>query len=826
MSVITTHVYIGGEFSNGLVSGCQLAFSSGDYSSVNDVQSVTLDGQKLQIDELYVHLNIRRTIPQGSAAEAAGPPPSFHGSGVSELRNYFSVLGRYWFDLLSAVSYRTPVWYTQEYPDGTTSIRKYYWKCLEREQTGPLEFDITAQSDIGILDSVYSNGGLYNGEILKSVLADLIGGSAASNAETNAIVLYSSDGIIPYAIDAELAEIPVHGWLPAKSGQKRQSVRDNLHALVLALGLTLRRDAEQNLWFTRLPTSGKNLLNNKIFQGMSAPLGENVSCVEITEHQFFESANDETVTLFDNTINSDMAENTKILFDKAPCYDLRVMKRTIVDGKEKLVEDVGNNLLVDNGPNYAVLNGSGILTGKVYAHTLRIVSAGTGNNTEGQTATVDNIGVINALNSVNVCRRLYLLYNKARTVSMSIKRNGEKPGDLISFSDIYGDSRSGYLTEMDNSVTSFERSECQILTASDKELAQIRNLYGNIYHYSRILTGSGSFTVPEFMDGEMIRVILIGGGSGGASGIHGQDGADGGNSGAKGGVGGSGGEGGKIRIVDVQLSAGEQFSFSCGSGGMGGQASDTLVNGVYTSVPGNPGADSSFGEYNTRNAAHSILGQRNPLTGIVYATPGVNGVAGGKSGPSHGDETVFWNTLEYEVTVEVESGIRKYEITAERDTRDDLNVGVTAYVNGEKKIYLPGERGRNKVLFQDDVPRGIGWGGSGGGAAVGSGPDTLEWASMQGGNAEGSEGIVSGGDGGNGASAWNLYPVNDADLLYGCGGSGGNGGGAGGLGGKGYNDRDGSNGRGGSGSDGQNGADGAIFLLSKSVIPDSAISQS
>ena len=747
MSVITTHVYIGGEFSNGLVSGCQLAFSSGDYSSVNDVQSVTLDGQKLQIDELYVHLNIRRTIPQGSAAEAAGPPPSFHGSGVSELRNYFSVLGRYWFDLLSAVSYRTPVWYTQEYPDGTTSIRKYYWKCLEREQTGPLEFDITAQSDIGILDSVYSNGGLYNGEILKSVLADLIGGSAASNAETNAIVLYSSDGIIPYAIDAELAEIPVHGWLPAKSGQKRQSVRDNLHALVLALGLTLRRDAEQNLWFTRLPTSGKNLLNNKIFQGMSAPLGENVSCVEITEHQFFESANDETVTLFDNTINSDMAENTKILFDKAPCYDLRVMKRTIVDGKEKLVEDVGNNLLVDNGPNYAVLNGSGILTGKVYAHTLRIVSAGTGNNTEGQTATVDNIGVINALNSVNVCRRLYLLYNKARTVSMSIKRNGEKPGDLISFSDIYGDSRSGYLTEMDNSVTSFERSECQVLTASDTELAQIRNLYGNIYRCSRLLTGSGSFTVPG-------------------------------------------------------------------------------ANDAYTSVPGSPGTDSSFGEYNTRNAARSILGQRNPLIGIVYATPGVNGVAGGKSGPSHGDETVFWNTLEYEVTVEVESGIRKYEITAERDTRDDLNVGVTAYVNGEKKIYLPGERGRNKVLFQDDVPRGIGWGGSGGGAAVGSGPDTLEWASMQGGNAEGSEGIVSGGDGGNGASAWNLYPVNDADLLYGCGGSGGNGGGAGGLGGKGYNDRDGSNGRGGSGSDGQNGADGAIFLLSKSVIPDSAISQS
>ena len=453
MAAVTTRIYIGGTLSDGVISNYQLTFSIWDYSAASDIQSVTLDGQQLQVDELYVHLNVRRTIPQGSAANNAGPPPVIKSAGAF-------ALGKYWFALLSAISYGTPVWYTREYPDGSAGVRKYYWKRLERERSGPLEFDLTAQSDIGMLDGIYTNGGLYNGEALKNVLADLIGGNAASNPVSGASVLYASDGIVPYAIDTDFAEIPVYGWLPAKSGQKRQSVRANLHALILALGLTLRRDENQNLWFTRLPAVGKTLPDNTIFHGMSAPLGENVARVEVTEHQFFQSANDETVTLFDNTENSEVAENTKILFEKAPCYDLRVMRHSIVDGEDKLIPDTNGSLVInESGPNYAILTGSGVLTGKVYTHTLRLVSAGEesgvleSNGFSGQTAAVDDVYVINTLNSFNVCQRLFLLYGKALTVSMAIKRNGEKPGDLISFKDLYGDLRSGYLTEMDSGIT-------------------------------------------------------------------------------------------------------------------------------------------------------------------------------------------------------------------------------------------------------------------------------------------------------------------------------------------------------------------------------------
>ena len=839
MAAAITNVYVGGTFTNGVISDYCLAFRINDYSEASDVQSVTLDGQKLQIDELYIHLNVRRTIPRGSAADSAGTPPSLQNNGAF-------ALGKYWFSLLSSVPYGTPVWYVRKYADNTTGVRKYYWKDLERNQAGPLEFDITAQSDIGILDGIYSVGKLYTGETLETVLRDEIGNT------------------IPWSFDPnypEIAQTAVFGWLPAVKDGKRQSVREHLHALILAYGFIMRRDSNQDLLFTCLTENEKSLPGSVIFNTMSPPLGENVSRVEVAEHRFFPTDYDETVLLFDNTEDYNAANHTLVLFEKAPVYDLTVMRRrtdeekkaaeqkaaaggvSLTDIQKNLTEDdSGSLIIVEQGANYAVLTGTGILTGRTYAHITRIVSSELDNNGTEKAASVNDICIINSLNSDSVVDRLSLIYQQGRSISMDILRNGETPGDMVTFTDIYGDERSGYITSMENAVTSFERSNCEILTAPRSALNVIRKLFGNAYKYSRVFTGNGVWTVPPELDGTRVRMTLIGGGSGGASGCRGRDGGRGGidwenGAGVKG-TGGNAGEAGKggfFLSVSQIVNSGEQFILSSGIGGTGGIATNEAdAKGNYPSVPGANGGHTTFGNLTTDCAAARQMdsGFQDLISGQIFALPGTEGVKGGDGGgyetEPHYDSDRNDVTVVGEIVTDANNQIIRYSFVDEQMHGKSVAFpeGSTLKDTGGHNAWDGGQAGISKYYRYKNSEKNIfrescSFGGCGGGAAIGEAGNTGENADdgihFQTGNAMEDYEYRDPGNGGNGANAHAVF----ATLLPGCGGSGGHGGGGGGAGGWasriwdfGEDGVGAYGGSGGSGSNGQNGADGGILLQS------------
>jgi hypothetical protein len=75
-------------------------------------------------------------------------------------------------------------------------------------------------------------------------------------------------------------------------------------------------------------------------------------------HAFYQTTNDQTVTVFDNT-NEAAADHLTVIFNQAPVYDLQVAS--------------GSLTINQSGVNYAVVSGMGVLTAKKYTHTQQIV---------------------------------------------------------------------------------------------------------------------------------------------------------------------------------------------------------------------------------------------------------------------------------------------------------------------------------------------------------------------------------------------------------------------------------------------------------------------
>ena len=170
-------------------------------------------------------------------------------------------------------------------------------------------------------------------------------------------------------------------------------------------------------------------------------------------------------------------------------------------------------------PNYAIVSGVGILKGKKYTRTERILSVdGDPNADPDSVKQRKDVYVINALNSYSVAMRMKSYFCNSRTVSLDfVIQDNEKPGDPVRFTDPHGMPSVGYLESTVNRASSFVRAKSQIVVGYAPEY------WGNTYNYARLLDKNGVWTVPETMDGQTARIILIGGGTGGASGQHGTD---------------------------------------------------------------------------------------------------------------------------------------------------------------------------------------------------------------------------------------------------------------------------------------------------------------
>lgn len=679
-------------------------FKTGDIYVINTTTGVDIVGTELTIDQLIAKVY----YPYGENLIQVIAPYDYDRIVSSD--GYVIATDQIYINP-RLLPYGTVVRY---YLDGVLVV-KMYVKSVDR--ISKYVYKINTISGIGIMDTQKHYGNVYRGSTFENVVGEIIGGA------------------VDFTVADDVKNLKVYGWLPY------DTKRANLHQLLFSNGVMCGKDAHGDLIFRFI--SNKHPIpipRNRIYYGGNVDYPAFASAVDVTEHSFFALTTDQMVTVYDNTDGSETANHTFIAFRDAPLHDL---------------ETTGTLVIEDSGVNWAIVTGTGILTGKKYTHSTRImrrVADNAGDQRE-NVATVSDAYLVNVTNSDNVARRVLAYYNARKIVTASIVEQVEKCGDLITAYDPYDEPISGFISRMQSNVSGIVKAECEIITD------YVPTGQGSNYTKSVILTNIGTWTVPNEVfekDNPIIQVTLISGGHGGYKGNDGLPGSKGTSKNpgpaTEGGEGGDPGPGGRVVTITVDCTGKTSFSFGCGKGGSSGQ----------------PGTNTWFGQHDTTDGVSFQTGVMDIFTGMIYGSPGtLKGEHGGKGSEygKPGQDVVF-----------------------------------------DGQTWTPGERGNNTEY-------GNYWstGGFGGGAAVGAnggnGGNSRTYHQSDGST------FAEGGRGGDGADATSVAGA----LIYGNGGNGGHGGGGAGGGGSGKGSGPsyvmmGDSGTPGKGGAGGRGGDGVIII--------------
>ena len=464
--------------------------------------------------------------------------------------------------------YADPVYYYHN----DELIGKFYLKYIHR--VGPNSFKFKCISGMGVLEQDRHNGGMYDGDTAADVIDDIIGDT------------------LTYTIDEEIASLPLFGWLP------EDTRRANLHQVLFALGASIGKDASGDIRITFLTNATSTpVASTRFYQKGSVEYREVVSGVDVTEHTFLALTDDDEKTLFDNTGGGVAADGETVIFD-GPYHDLTV------DGSLTIDEE---------GVNYAVITGTGTLTGQAYTHQKKIISERAETTGKPNIVTVEDMTLISVANSENVSARLLSFYTGAFEIANDMTVGTERPGDLLTFEDPFYDEATAFLKSLDITHSRTLAAAARFIQGYDPQG------YGNYYDNVVLLTGSGTWTVPA--DVENIRAVLIGGGQGGWSGNYGEGGSTSGP--GDGGEGGEPGAGGSILNTRAEVTPGSGIAYNCGTGGAGG-APDSAE-----SIEGTLGTATTFGSYSSADGIPGANGFLDVFTGTRYGYEGDNGQDGG-----------------------------------------------------------------------------------------------------------------------------------------------------------------------------------------------------
>lgn len=517
---------------------------------------------------------------------------------------------------LTAFTYAAPVTWTHK---GNLIISQF---LKDVSRLGKYKFRLSCVSGVGLIAESRHYGGLYNGDLFSTVLADVIGGAFA------------------YTIDSEIASIPVYGWLPVATR------RENLRQLMASSGAVIRTSSTGVPRFTApVTTAPKSIADSAIYMGGTVEYPLPYKAVKVTEHAYAQTSADLLMTLYDGAANAE-----SIITPQG--NTVTGVLATFDDPMHGL--EITGGAILESGVNYAVLGASTScqLTGYKYSHTQRVVTAGQQSADEQATKRIEDCTLINMFNSEAVSQRWLSYYGGQKKVSMSVVWNGEQSADAVSFSDPYDEGALGVIETLD------VRMSNKIAADAVVQAGTILPIVGNFFQNVMVVTASGPVTIPQECNGK-IRAVLISGGTGGSSGLPGADSTqttqtEGGTTAAVpsapalGGQPGTPGAGGRIFVITMEATAGQIFEAVIGTGGAGGQ------NGTESN-PGNDGTDTTFAGYSSANGTPSESGYVDPINNVAYALPGTGGIAGGNGGGGEGDygntpvpaQSVTWNGTTY-----------------------------------------------------------------------------------------------------------------------------------------------------------------------------------
>jgi hypothetical protein len=516
---------------------------------------------------------------------------------------------------------------------------------------------------------------------------------------------------VQYEIDPIIGDIKLFGWLPI------DKKRNNLQQITIATASAVRLKPDGTLLLTALSNDIKGTVGaGRMVIGGNVAVDTPYSAVQVSEH-YYQEIDDEIVLFSESSVKTESLEFTE------PVHDLTVTGGTLIEW----------------GANYAIVecNGFTEVKAKKYLHTTRTVTIGT---VEGLPSdkiyTVNDVTLINSLNSSGVAQKLYEAYTKPTTIQASVFWGNERAGDVVKVINPHTQElEDAFLKKQDLSISNL------LLANSDFIVGFTPSGAVTGYKNRVLITEGESWTKPEGVT--EFRAILIGGGGGGQAGFNGKNGANGvryvGTASTNRGAGGDGGVGGIAgvpgKVFDtgsIPTPSGAQIiNLSIGAAGVGG-----LTDGAN----GLPGGETTFGTYSSADGQVKENGYVDILQGDIFALPSSNGIDGGKG-------------------------------------QGDIPSVSENVIGPDGTLYYGGVAGENEV--EGSSANRIGAvGGGGGGASVGDNSNQADTSK------DGTDGFISGttpygGDGGRGGNA---DDGQDA-TVYGGAGNGGHGGGGGGGGG-------------------------------------------
>ena len=627
-----------------------------------------------------------------------------------------------------------------EYFRSGSRVGVYYLQSVTR--VGPKLYTLSALSAVGLLIVRPHRGGIYTGQTVAEVVAEICGD-------------------IPVLIETVYRGIKLYGWLPIASA------RDSLVQVLFAIGAWLHTDENGTLRVQKLWDGTASIIGPGSVHAANIQVKylDPVSAVAVTEHQYI--AGTEDVTLFEGTAQ----QGDVIEFDE-PAHSLTAEGFTILE----------------SGANYAVISaGTGKLTGKSYIHNRRVV---TRTVTEGVAENVEPITdatLVSLVNSSAVAQRMAAYYACREQLTVDVNPAAEHAGHVVSLWNEWDKQQTlACIASRETKISGLLKSRTSALVGFLPPQPE-----SSEYFDERVLlTGSGTWTVPEGVT--TYTKVLIGGGQGGKHGGKGEDGKQRTSSwsegmytrynwsgylpGAisKGGVGGEGGFGGKVLVETVNdATPGESIAYSCGTAGAGATTDGS---------EGENGTATTMGGSSSDSGSSSNIGYTDPVTGEVFAAKGDTGIAGGDSGGCS-DVSAYPNPT-VSGCLYVGQGIAEATDVVDEDGKV-WKSGAWPLYNSTQQIYGTG----NSASADGDLSHGAvecsaSCSGPSGAAVGANGSDGSATNCKATAGKEGSPTYMY-------AYASPGYPVNGANAAtapkkpsaYGKGGRGGHGGGAGGCGG-------------------------------------------
>lgn len=493
-------------------------------------------------------------------------------------------------------------------------INKFY--VQEIKQVGKQLYDVYAVSAIGLLNNAMHYGGIYDGEPIENILAELLSG-------------------IDYEVADLVKTIKIYGWLPYATK------RDNLQQLTLAHSISIKMQESGVLL-----VAGHRAEPTGTYSSIRASINTAVdkitpaTAVQVSEHSYVEDTVE--IELLDETFLDE-----KLIIFPEPVHNLVITNGTIIS----------------SSANHALVQGEGAVTlkGKKYFHTMKRSTMGAiAGDSSDNVLFVDNATLISSLNSSKVVQKLHNAFSKEAIIKSDVIFGEERTGDIVNIINPYNSViEKGFARKMDISFGGFQKAQIEVV----KDFSPAGVITG--YQNRVLLSEDQTWVVPDGVT--EIRAILVGGGNGGKVGGDGVDGGRGedlpsscnsssfwddftatympqlqlsNGEGGEGGKGGNGGDGGLVLDTGaLNVTPAEGIVATIGAGGDAGL----------------DGGNTVFKGYSTSTGSRIDRGYTDILTGDVV---GIKGSAGFDGFQGIGNTNFDYSRNDFVYLVDGEMAIR------------------------------------------------------------------------------------------------------------------------------------------------------------------------